>query len=71
MPTLSGRRLSPSVPAEPAEAAWGAKLAELLNAPTALKVYSAAGVKRAADFDLSKTAALWQELLKAAPHHIK
>ena len=71
MPPLSGRRLPPSVPPEPAEAAWAAKLAELLNAPAALSAYSAAGAKRAADFELSKAAALWQELLKTAPHHIK
>jgi glycosyltransferase involved in cell wall biosynthesis len=65
MPPLSGKRHGPSVPPEPAELAWAGKLAELLRAPSVLKTYSAEAIKRAADFELSKTAALWSELLKS------
>lgn len=67
MPRLSGRRLAASVLPEPAELAWAAKLEELLRAPAALKVYAAAGKRRAADFELSKTAALWTALLAGSP----
>ena len=46
------------------ELAWAAKIHEMLLAP-ALRSYASAGLKRAADFDLRKTAALWLELLKS------
>lgn len=65
MPVLSGTRLPAAAPLEPAELAWAAKIHEMLQAPAALRSYSAAGLKRAADFDLKKTAALWLELLKS------
>ena len=63
MPVLSGTRLPAAAPLEPAELAWAAKIHEMLQAPAALRSYSSAGLKRAADFDLQKTAALWLELL--------
>lgn len=65
MPVLSGTRLPAAAPLEPAELAWADKLSEMLQAPAALRSYASAGLKRAADFDLQKTAALWLELLKS------
>ncbi|HAU89832.1 MAG TPA: hypothetical protein DCW72_06290 [Elusimicrobia bacterium] len=67
MPPLSGARRGPSAPLEAAEQAWAAELGELLRAPAALRVYAAAGKRRAADFELSKTAALWADLLAPRP----
>jgi glycosyltransferase involved in cell wall biosynthesis len=63
MPVLSGARLPAKTPLEDEERAWAEKLSEMLTAPAALRSYSSAGLKRAADFDLKKTAALWLELL--------
>ncbi|MDO8805375.1 MAG: glycosyltransferase [Elusimicrobiota bacterium] len=63
MPVLSGARLPAGEPLEAEELAWVEKLSEMLAAPAALRSYSSAGLKRAADFDLPKTAALWLELL--------
>ena len=63
MPVLSGARLPAAAPLEPGELAWCEKLSEMLAAPAALRSYAAAGLKRAGDFDLGKTAALWLELL--------
>ena len=64
MPVLSGARLPAGVPLEAEELAWAEKLSEMLTAPAALRSYSSASLKRAADFDLKKTAALWLELLE-------
>jgi hypothetical protein len=64
---LSGGRLGAAVPLEAAELAWAGKLGELLRAPAALRAYGAAGKRRAADFELSKTAALWASLLAPRP----
>ena len=66
MPVLSGARLAPGAPLEPAELAWAENISEMLAAPAALRSYASAGLKRAADFDLSKTAALWLDLLTPA-----
>ncbi len=63
MPPLSGRRLSGTIPPEPAELAWALKLAEMVQAPAALEVYSRAGRLRAGDFDFGKAARQWLELL--------
>ncbi len=63
MPRLSGRRLPAGIPSEPAEAAWAEKMAEMALAPAALRIYARAGLRRAADFELSGTAARWRELL--------
>lgn len=67
MPPLSGERRGPAAPPEAAELAWAARLAELLRAPAALRAYGTAGKRRAAEFELSKTAALWAELLAPRP----
>ncbi|MDD5208046.1 MAG: glycosyltransferase [Elusimicrobiales bacterium] len=64
MPVLSGARLRAGAPLEAEERIWTNKLAEMLEAPAALRSYASAGLKRAADFDLQKTAGLWLELLK-------
>lgn len=66
MPPLSGARLPAGAPLEPAELAWAEKLSEMLSAPAALRAYAAAGFRRAADFEFSKTTARWQELLRQA-----
>ena len=64
MPVLSGARPPAGTPPEAEELVWAEKLAEMLSAPAALRSYASAGLKRAADFDLRRTAALWLELLK-------
>jgi len=63
MPVLSGTRLPARSPLEAAELVWAEKLSEMLNAPAALRSYARAGLKRAADFDLARTAAQWLRLL--------
>ena len=63
MPVLSGARLPAGTPLEAGELAWAEKISEMLAAPAALRSYASAGLRRAADFDLPKTAALWLKLL--------
>ena len=63
MPVLSGARLAAPAPLEAAELAWAEKLSEMLAAPAALRSYASAGLKRAEDFDLPKTAERWLQLL--------
>lgn len=62
MPVLSGARRGAS-PLEPAETAWADQLAALMNDKPALESYSRAGLKRAADFELSRAVRRWEELL--------
>ncbi len=63
MPVLSGTRPPAGAPPEPEEKVWAEKLSEMLAAPAALRSYAGAGLGRAADFDLPKTAAVWLEFL--------
>lgn len=63
MPVLSGARPPATAPLEAAEAVWAEKLAEMMNAPAALRAYGAAGRRRAGDFGMERTAGLWRELL--------
>ncbi len=64
LPVLSGARPRAGAPLEAEERVWADNIAEMLDAPAALRSYASAGLKRAADFDLKKTAGLWLELLK-------
>ncbi len=65
MPRLSGRRLAAKAAAEPEELVWSGKMAEMLQAPAALRVYAGDGIRRASDFELSRVAAQWLQLLAA------
>jgi glycosyltransferase involved in cell wall biosynthesis len=47
------------------EEIWAAAISKILADPGALKKYSGAGLQRAEDFELSKTAGLWREVLDA------
>ncbi|MBI5745341.1 MAG: glycosyltransferase [Elusimicrobia bacterium] len=62
MPVLSGFRLGTD-PLEPEETAWAETLSKLISDVPALERFSAAGLKRAADFGLARAAARWRELL--------
>ena len=62
MPVLSGLRRKTSTPLEPAEANWAEMVSAMLSDQEALDKYARAGVKRAADFELSKIVPLWLEL---------
>lgn len=63
MPPLSGSRLPAEAPPEAAEAAWAAKLSQMVLATAALQIYGRAARRRAYDFDFSKVLPRWQELL--------
>ncbi len=62
MPPLSGAWAGAS-PLDPAERAWAERLTSLLDDKPALEAYSRAGLKRAADFELSRAVRRWEELL--------
>jgi glycosyltransferase involved in cell wall biosynthesis len=62
MPVLSGAKLY-AAPPEPAETAWADEILALLKDGPALENYSRAGLNRARDFELSRAAAVWRELL--------
>ncbi|OGR41885.1 MAG: hypothetical protein A2X35_11280 [Elusimicrobia bacterium GWA2_61_42] len=62
MPVLSGRRLAAARP-EPEELAWAGEICAALADKKALEAYARAGLVRAGDFALSKTAALWKEIV--------
>ncbi|MBU2574239.1 MAG: glycosyltransferase [Elusimicrobia bacterium] len=63
MPPLSGFRRRASTPLEPAEELWAETALALLNDKTARENYARSGLERAKDFELSKTAGQWRELL--------
>ncbi|MBI4801850.1 MAG: glycosyltransferase [Elusimicrobia bacterium] len=63
MPPLSGLRRRAWTPLEPAEELWARTALSLLNDKTALQKYARSGFERAKDFELSKTAGQWRELL--------
>lgn len=65
LPVLSGTRHPAAAPLEPAEKAWVEKLVEMLNAPAALRAYASAGLRRAGDFGMQKTAGRWLALLNS------
>ena len=53
----------PAAPSAEMEGIWAAAVSGLLDKPAVLEKYSGAGLNRAEDFELSKTAGLWRELL--------
>ncbi len=63
MPALSGLRRAAASPLEPAEELWADTVSAILEDREALNRYAGAGLRRAEDFDLSKTKRHWQELL--------
>lgn len=63
LPVFSGLRRSASTPLEPAEEIWAETIAGMLEDNHALDKYSRAGVRRSEDFELSRTAHLWREIL--------
>jgi len=64
LPVMSGTRLPAGAAPEQAETVWAEKISEMLADAALLEKYSRAGLARAEDFELSKTAPLWRELLK-------
>jgi glycosyltransferase involved in cell wall biosynthesis len=64
MPPLSGLRRPADARLEPAEERWAETALSLLNDKTALEKYARSGLQRAQDFELSKTAGQWRELLE-------
>ncbi|OGS08827.1 MAG: hypothetical protein A2270_11500 [Elusimicrobia bacterium RIFOXYA12_FULL_51_18] len=65
MPLLSGLKNPASAPPEAMEEIWAAAISTMLENPATLEKYAGTGLKRAEDFELSKTAGLWRELLDA------
>ena len=63
MPVLSGLRPKAAPPREPTEESWAGMVSAMLSDQEALDKYSRAGVRRAADFELSRIAPLWRKLL--------
>jgi len=60
--SVAGRRLAAARP-EPEELAWAGEICAALADKKALEAYARAGLVRAGDFALSKTAALWKEIV--------
>jgi len=67
LPLLGEPERRTPAPGGSAEEVWAAGILEMLDTPGALEKYSLAGSKRAADFELSRIAALWLETLYAPP----